>query len=648
MAYLQSPGIQIIEKDVSGVTRGLSTTVGAYAGAFRWGPVLHPMLISTEAELAATFGQPSNTKWAHFFSAANFLGYTNAMWVNRAVETGMANAVVDGTSTTLIKNIDDYNDNFSTGISTVGEFAARYPGELGSGLKVSLADAGTFGFWEYRSQFSTIPGTSESVSKQGGSNDELHMVIIDSLGKFSGTPGTILEKYSYVSKASDAISWEGQNNHYASVLANKSAYVYWLEHPALGTNWGNTSANTAFVSLSTTDTITATSAACVGTVATITYATTTTPRFAVGESIVVSGFTPAAYNGTFTVTACTATTVVFTVSETIAASSVAGVVNTTLASAYDFTFTLTGGKDATDSATLVTDAQLQTAWITFADTQTYDISLVIAGNASIALSAWLVHNIGDVRKDCVVFTSITESLTGLATPIFAANTNRIAAAKLFKTFDSTYAVIDSGYKYMYDRYNDKYRWIALNSDTAGLCARVDATNDPWFSPAGMVKGQVKNAIKLSWNPTLTERDQLYPAAINPIINQVGQGTILYGDKTATTKPSAFGQINVRRLFLILEKSIANSAKYQLFELNDEVTRLQFVASVEPFLRDVAGRRGISAYKVICDTTNNTPQVIASNNFVGTILVRANYSVNFITLNFVAVGPSVEFSVAAGA
>lgn len=207
-------------------------------------------------------------------------------------------------------------------------------------------------------------------------------------------------------------------------------------------------------------------------------------------------------------------------------------------------------------------------------------------------------------------------------------------------------MIDTGYKYQFDKYNGIYRWVALNADTAGLCARVDATNDPWFSPAGMIKGQIKSATKLSWNPNKAERDIIYPLGINPIISMVGTGTILFGDKTATGKPSAFDRINVRRLFLVLEKSIANSAKYQLFELNDEITRLQFVASIEPFLRDAKGRRGIDDYRVICDTTNNTPQVIATNNFVGTILVRAKYSINFITLNFTAVGPSVSFELAA--
>lgn len=645
--YQQSPGVQIVEKDASLVTVGLSTTIGAHVGAFRWGPVLFPMLMSDEGDLVTTFGKPDSSTYSSFFTAANFLSYTNAMWVCRAEVTGMTNADVAGTSTTKINNYDTYEASFATGVSTVGEFAARYPGDLGSGLKVSIADSGTYDFWEYRDQFSSAPGTSVSSASKGGTNDELHIVVVDSLGKFSGTAGTILEKYSFVSKASDAISWEGLNNYYVSVLSTRSEYVYWLAHPTLGTNWGNASPGTTFASLADTQQVTGASGACAGTVATLTFATTTTRRFADGETILVSGMIPAEYNGTFVVTGGSATTVTYTVPVTIAASSVSGKINSYLASAYDFSYTLSGGKNGTTTSTTVTDAQLQLAWTPLADTQTYDISLAVTGNASIAMAAWVVQNIADFRRDCVAFVSITGTDTGPASPIFSTDTARIAKAKAFKTFDSTYSVIDSGYKYMYDKYNDKYRWIALNGDIAGLCARVDATNDPWFSPAGIVKGQIKGAIRLSWNPTRIERDQLYPAAINSVINQTGQGTLLFGDRTGTTKPSAFDKINVRRLFLILEKSIANSAKYQLFELNDEITRLQFVSSVEPFLRDVKGRRGIKEYKVICDSTNNTPQVVATNNFVGTILILPQYSINYITLNFVAVGPSVSFDVAAG-
>ena len=561
--YLQSPGVQVIEKDATLSTPGTSTTVGGYVGTFKWGPVMTPMLITGEENQVSVFGKPDDSTFGSFFAATNFLAYANALWVTRAA-TVNKNATADGTGI-LIKNIFDYENGFSTGQGSVGSFAARYPGTLGNSLKVSIADSATFDTWEYKSQFQSAPNTSDFAASKGGSNDELHIIVIDNDGKFTGTPGTTLEKYSYVSKAVDAVSYQGLSNYYANVLRNQSQYIYWMDHVVGGTNWGNEAANTTFTLLD--DTVTA---------------------------------------------------------------------------GYDFSYTLTGGTDQNDAS----DGELQLAWDLFKNVETYDISLFFVGNASTALSKYVVDNIAEVRKDAVVFVSQS---TVDGSPIFSTSTTRIADALAFKTAigNSTYTVIDSGYKYMYDKYNDKYRWVALNSDVAGLCAKVDANQDTWFSPAGLTKGQIRGAIKLSWNPNQAERDALYKLAINPVVSFTGQGTLLYGDKTATQKPSAFDRINVRRLFLVLEKSISRSAKYQLFELNDAITRLQFVSSVEPFLRDVQGRRGIDQFKVICDESNNTAQVISTNEFRGTILIKPVYSVNFITLTFTAVGPNVSFETAAG-
>ena len=203
--------------------------------------------------------------------------------------------------------------------------------------------------------------------------------------------------------------------------------------------------------------------------------------------------------------------------------------------------------------------------------------------------------------------------------------------------------MDSGYKYQYDKYNDVYRWIPLNGDIAGITARSDNIRDPWYSPAGYNRGVVKNLVKLAFNPSKTDRDLLYKNGVNPVVTQPGQGTVLFGDKTLLTKPSAFDRINVRRLFIVLEKSIANAANSTLFEFNDEFTRLQFLNLIEPFLRDVQGRRGITDFRVVCDETNNTPQVIDSNRFVGDIYIKPARSINFIQLNFVAVRTGVEFS-----
>ena len=648
MAYLQSPGLQIVEKNVSSVTTGLSSTTGAYVGCFQWGPVMSPQLIDSESTMTRVFGYPDNDTYSHFFAVTNFLAYSTAMWVCRAAN-GNKNATVDG-SGLLINNIDVYETSYSAGQGNVGAFAARYPGVLGNGLIVSIADSGNFANWAYKSIFSTVPNTSAYAASKGGSNDELHVVVVDQLGKFTGSPGTVVEKYAFVSKASDAISYQGTNNYYVDVIRNQSQYVYWMDHDVDGTNWGSLAANTTFASLgdSKYKSITVTAATCSGTTATLTYGVQGVAPFAVGETINVTGITPVGYNGTYKVVSCSTTTVTFVVSANQAAGTVFGTVNNSGSMISDFVYTLSGGTDDNAQSATNADSNLMLGWDLFKDSQTYDVSLLITGNASTQLSAYVATQIALSRADCLSFHSITTASTGRGTPILASSTTRLIDAVAFKNFDSSYSVIDSGYKYMYDKYTDKNRWIALNSDIAGLCARVDITNDTWFSPAGIVKGQINGVIKLAWNPNKAERDILYPAAVNPVITWTGQGTMLYGDKTATLKPSAFDRINVRRLFLALEKSISNSAKYQLFEINDQYTRLQFVASVEPFLRDVKGRRGIEDFKVICDSTNNTGQIISTNQFVGTILIRPLYSINFLTLNFVAVGPNVTFDTAAAA
>lgn len=560
--YLQSPGVQIIEKDAAGVTPGASSSVGGTVGVFKWGPVMTPMLIDNEQTLLSVFGAPDSNTYGSFFSATNFLSYTNALWIVRA-NTVNKNATANGAGL-LIKNLADYEEAYADGQASIGTFAARYPGIVGNSITVSIADSATFATWEYKGQFQSAPATSEFAESKGGSNDELHVIVIDTAGKFTGVPGATLEKFAYVSKALDAISYTGISNYYENVLRNQSQYVYWMDHPVGGTNWGTTAVATAFTSLD--DTVTA---------------------------------------------------------------------------GYDFSYALSGGTDQNAPS----NAEMELAWDLLRNVETYDISIFFVGNQDTVLSKYVVDNIAETRRDAVLCISLCDPQGG---PIFSKSSSKMTDAATFKTAigNSNYTIIDSGYKYMYDKYNDKYRWIALNSDIAGLCAKVDHNQDTWHSPAGFTKGQIRGAIKLSWNPNQAERDELYKLSINSVVSFIGQGTLLFGDKTATLKPSAFDRINVRRLFLILEKSISRSAKYNLFELNDAITRLQFVASVEPFLRDVQGRRGIDKFKVICDETNNTPQVVSTNEFRATILIRPIYSINFITLTFTAVGGSVVFETAA--
>lgn len=290
----------------------------------------------------------------------------------------------------------------------------------------------------------------------------------------------------------------------------------------------------------------------------------------------------------------------------------------------------------------VTTGDTTTAIALFNNKEEVDVSLLVSGDSVTAVQqAWI--DLGISRKDCIAFVSPPQSVVTSATPDTVVTT--WATSTLNRA--TSYAVADSGWKYQFDKYNNVYRWIPLNGDIAGLCVRTDLNNDPWFSPAGFNRGQIKNIVKLAWNPSQAQRDSLYGAGVNPVASFPGQGTILYGDKTLLRQPSAFDRINVRRLFIVLEKAIENASRFSLFELNDEFTRSQFIALVEPFLRDVKGRRGITDYRVVCDSTNNTPQVIDTNRFVGDIYVKPTRSINYIQLNFVAARSGVNFSEIAG-
>ena len=570
MPFQLSPGVAVVEKDFSSIVPAVSSSVGAFAGTFQWGPVLDPVTISSESILVQRFGKPNDTTAQSFFTAANFLSYTNNLLVVRTDSTGALNAVSSGTAI-KIKNFDEYLASYSTGQATVGEFAAKYPGSLGNSLLVSMADSATYGAWTYKDAFDSAPSTSAYANASSADNDELHIVVVDDNGAWTGIPGTILEKFSYVSKASDALKSDGSNNYYKDVINSQSKYIWWMDH-------------------------TTSVAVTVG---------------GIGTAGVAWGLA------------------------TNAAGSAAGYKDCS----GQISLALSGGLDGATSDA----AQTQAGFAIFANDELYDISLIATGKVTAATAKYVVQNVAEVRKDCVAFISPVDITTG---DILYGSTG-VTGAIAFRNgaafnVDSSYAVLDSGYKYQYDRYADKYRWVPLNGDIAGLCARTDYTNDPWFSPGGLNRGQIKNVVKLAVNPNKTERDLLYKAGVNPVVNFPGQGCTLFGDKTLQSKPSAFDRINVRRLFIVLEKAIATAAKYQLFEFNDSFTRAQFKNLVEPFLRDVQGRRGVTDFRVKCDDANNTGEVIDRNEFVADIFIKPNRAINFITLNFVAARSSVSF------
>lgn len=793
-----SPGVNVTEIDLTTIVPAVATSEGAIGGVFRWGPIAERVLVDNEQKLVTRFGEPTSLNPETFFTASSFLAYGNRLYVSRAANTTgnanvsvtksggtwtlantgnstvnataevFGNAAINATMSAIaingdnalsidpsvffIRNVKNEKDYISKDLD--GEFdadtdlkwIAKYPGEIGNSLKISVCDsanawnknytlatntstinatsslvtgnigttsllvtvapanftsnvtaannvaanihsalavgdlievgnvavgkqllrvtnvgaltpafynasitmtfssgdtslavsgdttlfsvgasvsgtgipanatiasknashvvissnttAGSSGsytiqtaakmtltmnnkiriktavsetslnrFWEYYGSFDRAPGQTDYLanryaqdpaSANGSAMDEVHVVVIDNKGLFTGVPGSILERFSGLSRITDAKNDQGASIYVKDAVNFGSQYVW----------WANDEDNAASANASA-----------------IVSSTNEEPQ----------------------------------------------------------TYYFVGGKDGLNE-TNVEEAVLYDAYDMFLNANEIDISLLLQGKArggdrGQQLGNYIIDNICEHRKDCVAFLS--PNYDALINNLYQEVDDIIAFRNAITS--SSYAVIDSGYKYMYDRYNDVYRWVPLNGDIAGLCARTDDTNDPWFSPAGYNRGLIKNVVKLAYNPSQAERDSLYKSDVNPVINVTGAGTLLFGDKTALGKPSAFDRINVRRLFIVLEKAISLAAKYTLFEFNDAFTRTQFRNLVEPYLRDVQGRRGIFDFKVVCDETNNTPEVIDRNEFIGDIYIKPARSINFIQLNFIAVRTGVAFN-----
>jgi hypothetical protein len=640
MAFQVSPGVLVQERDLTNVIPAVATTIGAVAGQFNQGPIDEVTSIASEKELVETFGKPDSTNFEFWFSAASFLQYSSSLRVVRAANTGSVNAVTSGTAL-RIKNTDHYSNGdgttgpYNNGSANVGEWAARTAGAWGNNLKVSVCPSatayeeaaktttndastavgdttivltagtdfsvgdivnfaesggheyrvtavnthtltfvrhpsGTGGLhtavangsavrrrWQYYDLVDTAPGTSTYASTRSGSNDELHIIVIDEDGGITGTANEVLEVFDSVSKASDAKTPQGDTNYYPDVIYNQSEYIYWMDHVATGSNWGSASNGVTFTALSA-----------------------------------------------------------------------------------PFARSLVTGADGS----AVSTAELKTAYEKYNDADTVDVNLIISGKGNATHVDNLI-TIAENRKDAIVFASPERSDVVNVTNSTTQTTNVKGFFDSIRS--SSYVVFDSGYKFTYDKYNDVFRYVPLNGDVAGLAARTDLIADSWFSPAGFNRGVIRGAVKLAYNPTQGQRDELYRARVNPVVTLPGQGTLLFGDKTGLSTPSAFDRINVRRLFITLEKAISTASKFQLFEFNDEFTRAQFRNIVEPFLRDVQGRRGVTDFRVVCDSSNNTANVIDSNEFRADIFVKPNRSINFIQLQFVATRSGVAFEEVVG-
>ena len=603
MGFLVSPGVDINEIDLTNVIPAVSTSIGAYAGQFTKGPVGVATLISSEKELADTFGSPSkrgDASAASFLTAASFLKYGNALFVSRCKPAGLINASSGGGHSAAFYASEDSDDtDFDQTDSTLTDDVYAFgAGLLGNSLKVEVVHRDNTSFTlvdgvDVFNVFNNDPGTSTWADARGIQYDEVNIVVIDEDGDISGTKNTILESYEGLSIVKDAKKSDGTSNFVCDVINRNSNYIR-------------------------------------------------IPENAFGGVFDIEGDSDGGFSAT-TVGAFGQTLAqILEESESDSDGNSEVDIRTTAATNSDLRLSLSGGVDGT--STTATDSEIIEALQLFADPEKIDVNLLFSQTAVDEDSqnniADEIQLICETRKDCIGFVSPNTGVNAGATNIKSFFDDNVSS--------SSYLVLDSSPLYVYNRYADENLYIPACGHMAGLCARTDDTNDPWFSPAGFNRGQLLGVTKVKFNPKQADRDLLYKARINPIVSFPGEGIVLFGDKTAQTKPSAFDRINVRRLFIVLEKAISTAAKYQLFELNDEFTRAMFRNMVEPFLRDVKGRRGITDFLVVCDETNNTGEVIDGNRFVADIYIKPARSINFITLNFIATRTGVEFSEIAGA
>jgi len=580
----ESPAVTISEVDASGIVPSITSSTGAFVGDFAWGPIDTPVLVGNEAELISNFGSPAyldeDSSSVEFLAANQFLKYSTSMYVVRGATASALNAAdssdIDASNGEAIQitNRDDFDASRSTITAT---FLAKYAGSVGNSIEVSVcaANATAFDAWEYESEFDAKPGTSDFATDAGTTLDEVHVIIADAGGDFTGKKDRVLEKWENVSLITDAKDENGRSNYILDVLNDRSEYVYGVQHP---TYFGAAKKGAEFVANTHGGGSSAANAA-------------RTCRLGHdGVGVAVSG---------------------------AAGANSGGLGTTEYASGFD----------------------------QFEDENTIQVDFLIAPSVAVSATQGTIVTdlvtIAEGRKDCVVVASPARNdVIGLNSNTTIRDNIVATAASMGK---SSYLVVDNNFLKVYDKYNDRYVFIPASSSTAGLMAATDNVAAPWFSPAGSRRGRYLGATALAFNPTKSDRDVLYKADVNPICNLPGQGITLYGDKTALGKASAFSRINVRRLFIAMERAIKGAAQNVLFEFNDEFTRAEFVGIVEPFLRDIQGRRGITDFRVVCDETNNTPDVVDSNSFVASVFVKPARSINYVQLNFVAVRTGVDFA-----
>ena len=698
-----SPGINVSEIDLTTVVPSVDSTSAAFAGVFRWGPANERILVTSENDLVARFGKPTNDNAETFFSAANFLSYSNSLYVVRALQSTQFAAVggSDSASAALtIENNDDYETKSTSDDWTTGDtqFVARWAGAIGNSLRVSVCEneaqfssetdlrALTYTFNSGAPTTNTAPFDGANTGFRLNVGENVGTITLDGGPTSDGSNGVYADQSDLITDLTAAANKFAIGDYF--IVGTGPTQALKITGKTLSVGTGNADA-LGFIDLTFDQPLKLAANIQSNTVGryweyynvfdaapgrseyVIAYGNTALQTANTAEQKDEIHIVVIDEDGEFTGTQGAVVEVWPSLSRATDAKNSDGTSNyykTVLAGRSQFVWaaadrtgavsntainirtstnlaplslSLSGAVDVPESN--ISFAAIASAYDQFVSPEDVDIALMITGTSKGDVNAaqkvnYLIDNIAEVRKDIVVFASPEKDDVVNAT-------DPVASTIGFRdnVRSSSYAVMDSGYKYQYDKYNDVYRWIPLNGDMAGVCVRTDTTRDPWFSPAGTTRGQIKNSLKLAFNPNRAQRDQLYKKGINPVISERGEGTFLFGDKTLLARSSAFDRINVRRLFIVLEKAISRAAKSQLFEFNDEFTRTQFVSIVEPYLRDVQGRRGITEFRVVCDETNNTPEVIDSNRFVGDIYIKPARAINFIQLNFVAVRSGVAFS-----
>jgi len=643
MAFQVSPGVLVQEKDLTNVIPAVATTIGAVAGQFSQGPMGEVVSIASEKELVETFGKPDSSTFEYFFSAASFLQYSASLRVVRAINTGALNSTANG-SGLLIKNTSHYSDGdgstgpFNDGSQSVGNWAARTTGAWGNNIKVSVCPSSTV--YE-QTAVTTVDDTVTAVGDTTltlSSSSGINVGDIVNFGEAGGYEYRVTANNTGTNTITFVRHPSGTGGLHTAVAQSSSVRRRWQYYDLVGaapgtsdyvSNRGGSADELHIVVIDEDGGITGTAGEVLEVYDSVSKASDAkTPQ---GDDNYYAN-------------------VVYNKSQYIYwmdhdATSTTGWGNPALNQSFGagtlVNSSLSGGADGS----AVSIAELKTAYENFEDADSVDVNLIIAGKGDATHIDNLI-TIAENRKDAIVFASPEQSDVVNVT----SSTEQTSRVKSFfnSVRSSSYVVFDSGYKYTYDKYNDVFRYVPLNGDIAGLAARTDLIADSWYSPAGFNRGVLRGVVKLAYNPNKTQRDELYRARVNPVVTLPGQGTVLFGDKTGLSNPSAFDRINVRRLFITLQKAISTASKFQLFEFNDEFTRAQFRNIVEPFLRDVQGRRGITDFLVVCDASNNTGDVIDRNEFRADIFVKPNRSINFIQLQFVATRTGVAFEEVVGA